>query len=52
MQKGREVEVCKGVLVEEEDWPWHRGLSIGSSEGVESRNEKENEKHVSQLFVV
>ena len=34
MQKDREVDVCKGVLVEEEDWPWHRGLSIGSSEGV------------------
>ena len=34
MQKDREAEVCKGVLVEEEDWPWHRGLSIGSREGV------------------
>ena len=34
MQKDREVEVCKGVLVQEEDWPWHRGLSIGSSQGV------------------
>ena len=53
MQKDREAEVCKGVLVEEEDWPRHRGLSIGNSEGVKKEREKKRAavKHKTELII-